>query len=395
MKRTIFYSWQSDLPNKSNRGFIESCIEKTIKDISKTTSFSLELNIDRDTKEIIGTPDIVDSIFAKISKSKIFIADISIINSTSNSRKCPNPNVLIELGYAVRILGWERVFCMYNLDFGTLEDLPFNLRQRRLIQYSLNRDGTEQTRIKVSKILTASIISLHKNGGLFDNVDDYVKRKVDTEIIAIASHLGKMIFGYNKKPLLDLVRSLLSLKDDELEKEIKSVELIGFQIFKSFGIQEEKFKEMADSAISSVYHNREMAAIIIELINWTARYEALNSIRNPNDWFTECNTKSKDFVVLPPSYFQKNDKLPNRYVLSKKIDKNEGIVIDYGDFPFKLRTQKLLTTFEFNSKNKETFISIIREFIKVVNNWLNLTNDEFILDLFHEFELKTIVKKVE
>lgn len=33
MKRTIFYSWQSDLPNNSNRGFIESCIESSLKDL--------------------------------------------------------------------------------------------------------------------------------------------------------------------------------------------------------------------------------------------------------------------------------------------------------------------------------------------------------------------------
>ena len=31
MKCTIFYSWQSDLPNKDNRSFIENCIEKAIK----------------------------------------------------------------------------------------------------------------------------------------------------------------------------------------------------------------------------------------------------------------------------------------------------------------------------------------------------------------------------
>jgi len=27
----IFYSWQSDLPNKYNRGFIDDCIKRTVK----------------------------------------------------------------------------------------------------------------------------------------------------------------------------------------------------------------------------------------------------------------------------------------------------------------------------------------------------------------------------
>lgn len=32
----IFYSWQSDLPNKYNQGFIEDCIKRTIKKYKDT-----------------------------------------------------------------------------------------------------------------------------------------------------------------------------------------------------------------------------------------------------------------------------------------------------------------------------------------------------------------------
>ena len=46
----VFYSWQSDLPNNSNRGFIESCIVKAVKELARLGPFSIELNIDRDTK---------------------------------------------------------------------------------------------------------------------------------------------------------------------------------------------------------------------------------------------------------------------------------------------------------------------------------------------------------
>jgi hypothetical protein len=33
MRVTIFYSWQSDLPNNTNRGFIERALEKAIASI--------------------------------------------------------------------------------------------------------------------------------------------------------------------------------------------------------------------------------------------------------------------------------------------------------------------------------------------------------------------------
>jgi hypothetical protein len=393
LKRTIFYSWQSDLPNNSNRGFIELCLKKVVKDLGKVVPFALELNIDRDTKGISGTPDISDSIFSKIAKSKIFVADISIINSDSKGRKCPNPNVMIELGYAARVLGWERIFCVYNLDYGDINDLPFDLRHRRPIQYSIKQTGKEKAKAEIAKILANSVIALNKNGGLFDKVDDYIKQKVDTEILTIAGHLGKMLFGYTGKSLPELTQLLMNLSDDDIEKNITENELIGFQIFKNFSVHEQKFRQLADNAISSVYHNREMAIIMIEFINWTGRFDALNSIRNSTSWFKESGTEIKGYTVLPPSSFQKNDNLPDRYVLLKQLKVGNGIVTDFGDFPYKLRVQNLLKKYKFNTKAKDTFVSIIRHYITAVNDWLDLTNGEFILDTYHNFELKTTHNK--
>ena len=120
MNNTIFYSWQSDLPNASNRGFIESCLKKACK---------------------------------KISKAKIFVADISIINSDYDGRKCPNPNVLLELGYASRFFGWGKIFCFYNLDYGSFDDLPFDLKQRRPITYSLEGKDKAEVREILSKTI--------------------------------------------------------------------------------------------------------------------------------------------------------------------------------------------------------------------------------------------------
>ena len=80
MKCTIFYSWQSDLPNKDNRSFIENCIEKAIRKEKLGFEAGLTVAVDRDTKKTVGTPDIAGTIFDKIAKTDIFICDISIIN---------------------------------------------------------------------------------------------------------------------------------------------------------------------------------------------------------------------------------------------------------------------------------------------------------------------------
>ncbi|MCB0669221.1 MAG: hypothetical protein KDC80_25535, partial [Saprospiraceae bacterium] len=76
----IFYSWQSDLPNRFNRGFIHSVLEKVTKEISKEESVDINALIDRDTKNVSGAPSIVETIFNKIDNCDIFVGDISIIN---------------------------------------------------------------------------------------------------------------------------------------------------------------------------------------------------------------------------------------------------------------------------------------------------------------------------
>lgn len=130
----IFYSWQSDLPNTTNRGFIESALEKAILNIKKETN--IPLAIDKDTSNKAGSPDIAHTIFEKIDDCFLFIADISLITVGSDGCKMsPNPNVLIELGYAQGVLNEENIIMIFNSAFGKIEDLPFDLRGKRIMQY--------------------------------------------------------------------------------------------------------------------------------------------------------------------------------------------------------------------------------------------------------------------
>jgi hypothetical protein len=135
MKKVVFYSWQSDLPNASNRGFIEKALKKAVKEIADDESIGVEPVIDRDTAGVGGSPEISGTIFEKIAKADVFVVDVSIINKDAKGRKVPNPNVLIELGYAFKALGHNRVILIMNTEFGGLEHLPFDLRTRRVLSY--------------------------------------------------------------------------------------------------------------------------------------------------------------------------------------------------------------------------------------------------------------------
>jgi hypothetical protein len=137
---TIFYSWQSDSPNSTNRGFIEDCLERAIKEL-KRDDLGIDPTIDRDRRDVPGTPDIPATILAKIRAADVFVADVTIINprgpDPTSSRPTPNPNVLIELGYAAAVLDWRKVVCVFNARSGRVEELPFDIRHRGLVTYSL------------------------------------------------------------------------------------------------------------------------------------------------------------------------------------------------------------------------------------------------------------------
>lgn len=144
MQCNVFYSWQTDLPNSTNRGFIQSALENAAKSIRDDESIKIEPVIDRDTVGIPGAPDIADTILNKIDKSQIFVADVSIINHKNKARKTPNPNVLLELGYAMKTLGLDRIIMVMNTAYGSPELLPFDLRMRRVVTYEIKENETEK-----------------------------------------------------------------------------------------------------------------------------------------------------------------------------------------------------------------------------------------------------------
>lgn len=142
MKYVLFYSWQSDLPNNTNRGFLEEALRAATETAVAGLNCDLEVSVDRDTLGVSGAPDISATLLEKIRSCDAFVADVSIVTGDkANARRpAPNPNVLLELGYAVATVGWEKVILLFNEAYGGDEDLPFDIRQHRRIAYRLSPD---------------------------------------------------------------------------------------------------------------------------------------------------------------------------------------------------------------------------------------------------------------
>lgn len=180
MKKTVFYSWQSDLPNGTNRSLIENALNEVAKEIISDSETDIEPVIDRDTQGVAGAPNIATAIFQKIDSADIFVADVSIIGSVKK-RAVPNPNVLIELGYALKALGHERIVLVLNTAFGKVEKLPFDLRMHRTLTYDCPESMTDRSEVK--KNLTKSLKSALHTG--FSHVSTVTQKKTATSIFDI------------------------------------------------------------------------------------------------------------------------------------------------------------------------------------------------------------------
>jgi hypothetical protein len=171
MNFRIFYSWQSDLPRDINQGVIRHALREATIKIEE--EIDVVITLDEATRDIPGSPDIPSTIFEKIDECDIFISDITTINANCNCkldskngiRKTPNPNVLIELGYAACKIGWNRTVMVYNKHIGDFpNDLPFDIDRRRITSYKVEsgQDNNGKGNLR-GDLITAIKSILEKN----------------------------------------------------------------------------------------------------------------------------------------------------------------------------------------------------------------------------------------
>lgn len=224
----VFYSWQSDLIGKDTRNFIGEVIKNAVKFLSNTVT----VIPDRDTQGELGSPNIETTIFQKIDECDLFIADLSIVceyeDSSGNKKYAPNPNVLIELGYAVKVLSWERVICFVNTDYGKETELPFDLNHHRVTGYSLHDNEKSEVKKALRDIISTTVINLMENGprikkgfaghivGSYFPIDKNVKK----EVAAVKIQSLPFVENY-KNELLNKARTIL---ESAVSKVIQPIE---------------------------------------------------------------------------------------------------------------------------------------------------------------------------
>src|ERR1700756_3018793 len=168
----VFWSWQSDTPGKIGRHFVRDALTAAIEQLKQTAEIEeptarearSAMHLDQDRKGIPGSPDLARVILEKIEQSAVFVADVTPVGITTTQteeaqrKKIINPNVAIELGYALHALGDRALLMVMNEHYGGRADLPFDLQSKAgPIMFDLAPDADRKTITTVSRQLASQL----------------------------------------------------------------------------------------------------------------------------------------------------------------------------------------------------------------------------------------------
>jgi len=168
----IFWSWQSDTPGKIGRYFVRDALAAAIEklkqapDIEEPTERETRstMHLDQDRKGIPGSPDLARVILEKIEQSAVFVADVTPVGNVmiesdqGPPKKVINPNVAIELGFALHALTDRALLMVMNEHYGSRADLPFDLQSKAgPIMFTLPPDADKQRITALSRELTGQL----------------------------------------------------------------------------------------------------------------------------------------------------------------------------------------------------------------------------------------------
>lgn len=164
MRTTVFFSWQSDRPAREGRNFIERALSAAIgriaQDLQLDESIRGQLRLDKDTQDVPGSPEIFNTILKKIESAGIFVADLTFVGTAPDGTPTPNPNVLIEYGYALKSLGDSRIVAVMNTAYGPPSRLPFDLVSKRFpIDYKVEEGALDSVRREARQDLAKTLES--------------------------------------------------------------------------------------------------------------------------------------------------------------------------------------------------------------------------------------------
>lgn len=207
---------------------------------------------------------------------------------------------------------------------------------------------------------------------------DYAKMQVDRELLSILNQLRKIAFTLEEKDFSnEIIKKFLSLKKDDLENKLQSNKYLGFQVFKHWEVGEKGLHDLLKNQFILEKMEDEQIISIIGILKSLRNLEAIQKI---DELYIETDETAKDYKIQSGIEMNpENKKFPDRYILLKHLAEDKFVVYDFGDIP-KYNLEKCLKYYKVNNEIIKFYAEVIFDLLKDINNWLDVTGLEFIID---------------
>ena len=208
---------------------------------------------------------------------------------------------------------------------------------------------------------------------------DYAKMRIDRETLSIVNQLMKAVHTYDERDFsFKGIQAFLSQSGRQIATAIEGNEYLGFQVLKDWSTSEGNIIQILESPfiLQRLDNNQ-----VISLISLMKQIRSLEGIqRNAPDLYEITDKKANGYKVQAGSKLHNsNAKYPDRYLLLRHLSDDKYQVTDFGDFPL-YQVPKLLHIFRVNKTYAQAYAQEISDLITAINNWLELTGTEFLVD---------------
>lgn len=282
------------------------------------------------------------------------------------------------MGYAAKKLGWEKIICFFNTEFGNISDLPFDLRNRRILTYEFNDENKQEVTKHVQNILVKALRE-HYHDFIFSNeLMDYYNGDIYLFLLRLIIDFAKILFGYDvPSSSIDAINRVLSLSKNDIVGILSNATLLGFQLFKSYEECVDGFCRQLEKIVPLKNFDDEHYVPIVRLINTLRTYNKELNRRGDLKLLNKVNATSDEskFRIMGSPENQ-----GARCVLLKRMEKDNALVIDFGDFHREDHKENMLSEFRLTAHSLRFYSGFIHEVLCNVRSWIENNGSEFILD---------------
>lgn len=228
----IFYSYSNHCSNS----------KKTYDNICEYYDNENNTNVIIDVDNENGTIKLLDGILKNIDSCDLFVCDITPEYKTPEEKYYINPNVMLELGYAMKVLEFDNILLLLN---GELENIPSMLKGLNIKQYDITLDEYYLEIIDKINYFKQNQDNdkewCNFNYNLSDSFNNIIQELADVNIkgynIRINKKLNKAVINYMTNGYtrtLNIFKKTLKLKNkiinlnciNNLNDELKHLEII-------------------------------------------------------------------------------------------------------------------------------------------------------------------------